>query len=63
MKEKACRACHKLSEDVKECPVCKGKEFTTFWSGFVLFLQPEKSEVAKKMDIQGMGKYALRLSR
>ncbi|MFH0970519.1 MAG: transcription elongation factor subunit Spt4 [Candidatus Diapherotrites archaeon] len=62
-KEKACRACHKLSEDVKECPVCKGTDLTTFWSGFVMLINPEKSEIAQKMGIKGVGKYALRLSR
>jgi DNA-directed RNA polymerase subunit E" len=62
-KEKACRNCHKLSEDVKECPVCKGTDLTTFWSGFVSFVNTDKSEIAKKMGITTVGKYALRLSR
>ncbi|MEK6970354.1 MAG: transcription elongation factor subunit Spt4 [archaeon] len=62
-KEKACRACHKLSEDMKECPVCKGTDLTTFWSGFAEILNTEKSEIAKKMGVTTVGKYALRLSR
>ena len=62
-KEKACRVCHKLSEDVKECPLCKPTDLTTFWSGFVLFVDAEKSEIATKMGIKTSGKYALRLSR
>lgn len=62
-KEKACRTCHKLSEDVKECPVCKGTDLTTFWSGFVEIVNTEKSEIAKKMGATTVGKYALRLSR
>ncbi|MEK6821185.1 MAG: transcription elongation factor subunit Spt4 [archaeon] len=63
MKEKACRACHKLSEDVKECPLCKSTDLTTFWSGLVMILDSEKSEIAQKMGAKGNGKYALRLSR
>jgi DNA-directed RNA polymerase subunit E" len=62
-KEKACRSCHKLSEDVKECPVCKGTDLTTFWSGFVEIVNTEKSEIAQKMGATTVGKYALRLSR
>ena len=63
MKEKACRSCNKLFDDEKECPVCKSTESTTFWSGMVYFIHPEKSEVAQKMGIKGHGKYALRISR
>ena len=62
-KEKACRACHKLSEDMKECPVCKGTDLTTFWSGFAEILNTVKSVIAKKMGVTTVGKYALRLSR
>ena len=63
MKEKACRVCHKISEDVKACPICNSSDLTTFWSGYVIFTQPEKSQIAEKMGIKGLGKYALRLSR
>lgn len=63
MKEKACRNCHKLSEDVKVCPVCQSTDLTTFWSGLVMFVNSEKSEIAQKMGIKTNGKYALRLSR
>tara|TARA_Y100000310_G_C20614566_1_gene779931 strand:+ start:484 stop:645 length:162 start_codon:yes stop_codon:yes gene_type:complete len=50
-------------EDAKECPMCKGTTFTTFWRGYVVILNPEKSEIAKKMGIEVPGKYALQLSR
>ena len=62
-KEKACRTCRFVVEDLKECPVCKGTAFTTFWRGYVVIIDPEKSEIAKKMGITTPGKYALRLSR
>lgn len=62
-KEKACRNCRMVVEDSKECPVCKGTAFTTFWRGYVVIIDPEKSEIAKKMGITFPGKYALRLSR
>jgi len=62
-KEKACRACRRVVEDAKECPECKGKAFTTFWRGYVIIIDPEKSEIAKKIGVTKPGKYALRLSR
>jgi DNA-directed RNA polymerase subunit E" len=62
-KEKACRTCRMVVEEAKECPMCKGTTFTTFWRGYVVIINPEKSEIAKKMGIQVPGKYALQLSR
>ena len=62
-KGKACRSCRKVIEKGKECPVCGGTAFTTFWRGYVEIIDPEKSEIAKKMGVSSIGKYALRLSR
>lgn len=62
-KEKACRGCKKVVAEGKECPICKGTAFTTFWQGYVVILDPEKSEIAKLKGITTPGKYALRLSR
>lgn len=62
-KEKACRTCRKIVEDAKECPSCGGTTFTTFWRGYIVIANPEKSEIAKKMGIMTPGKYALQLSR
>ncbi|QQR92848.1 MAG: DNA-directed RNA polymerase, subunit E'' [Candidatus Iainarchaeum archaeon] len=63
MKDKACRVCHKISEDVKVCPACNSSDLTTFWSGFVIFVNAEKSAIAQKMGVTGIGKYAVRMSR
>lgn len=62
-KSKACRTCRMIIEEGRECPNCKGTSFTTFWRGYVVITNPEKSEVAKKMGITKKGEYALRLSR
>ena len=45
------------------CPNCQSNQFTTFWRGYVVITDPEKSEIAKKMGITSIGKFALRLSR
>jgi len=34
---------------------------TTDWMGYVIIIDPEKSEIAKKMNITKEGKYALRV--
>ncbi len=62
-KGKACRECRKIVEEGDKCPVCGGTAFTTFWRGYVVILNAEKSEIAKKMGINTKGKHALRLSR
>ena len=62
-REKACRTCKFIVEDEKICPNCEGTTFTTFWRGFVVIINPEESEIAKKMGVTKRGKYALRLSR
>lgn len=63
VKEKACRDCRKVISEGIKCPNCGGNAFTTFWRGYVIILDPEKSEIAKKMGINSPGKYALRISR
>lgn len=62
-KGKACRQCRKVIETGEKCPVCGGASFTTFWRGYVVIIDPEKSEIAQKMGINTIGMHALRLSR
>ena len=62
--DKACRSCrYVLEEGGDVCPVCGSNQFTTFWRGYTIILNPEQSEIAKKMGITTTGKHALRLSR
>jgi len=63
LKKKACRNCKYLIEEGKECPNCGSTSFTTFWQGSTIIINPEQSEIAKKMGIKKKGEYALRLSR
>ena len=62
-REKACRNCRMVIDKGNKCPNCGSTSFTTFWRGYVLVLDPERSEIAKKMQINSAGKYALRISR
>ena len=63
MKEKACRNCRFLYEEGDKCPNCEETGSTTFWRGYVVILNADQSEIAKKMGITRTGKFALRLSR
>jgi len=66
---KACRQCRRVFDDeetakkLTTCPNCQANQFTTFWRGYVVITDPEKSEIARKMGITSTGKFALRLSR
>lgn len=61
---RACRKCFMIySDDVKRCPVCKIPTSETH-NGFLGVINPEKSEVAKKLferiNVKVLsGKYAL----
>jgi DNA-directed RNA polymerase subunit E" len=58
MNEYACKSCKRLVSK-KECPVCGGKEVTDKWKGLILVFDSNKSELAKKAQINFPGKYAI----
>ncbi len=60
---KACRECRYIVEEGDVCPNCGSKNLTSFWKGMVIVIDPEKSEIAKKLGIKRPGKYALQLGR
>jgi len=57
---KVCRKCRAFVRgDV--CAVCGSRDLTTTWAGVAIILDPEKSEIAKKMGAEIPGKYALKV--
>jgi len=58
--EKACKKCKKIVEG-KQCPVCGSEDLTPHWRGIIYIVDPEKSELAKKLKIGTPGKYALKV--
>ncbi|MCD6274623.1 MAG: DNA-directed RNA polymerase, subunit E'' [Candidatus Aenigmarchaeota archaeon] len=60
MVEKACKVCHRLTEE-KECPVCKTKDLTENWQGIAIIFKPEESEIAKELNFKSPGKYAIKV--
>lgn len=47
--------------DGSECPNCKSNSFSTNWQGRIAILDPEKSEIAKKIGIKTKGEYAIKV--
>jgi DNA-directed RNA polymerase subunit E" len=59
MKEKACKECGKVTT-LDVCTTCKAPT-STDWIGYVSIIDPEASEIAKRLNINIKGKYALRV--
>ncbi|MGQ0534795.1 MAG: transcription elongation factor subunit Spt4 [Methanobacteriota archaeon] len=57
---KACRDCHFVTE-LDSCPSCKSTNLSKDWLGLVVVLDAKKSVIAKKMNIDTPGKYALKV--
>ena len=60
MSEKACRNCHAIVKG-NVCPICKGSSLSDDWSGYVIVLDPPNSAIAKRLNIDQPGKYALKV--
>ena len=58
---KACRDCHMVSEDVDTCPQCKSTNLSKDFLGFAIIVDPKKSVIAQKMNIDTKGRYALKV--
>jgi len=56
---RACKKCHRLMEE-EVCGLCNTST-TQYWSGYLAVIDPEKSEIAKRMDIKTPGQYALKV--
>ena len=56
---RACKQCSFISEE-EVCPRCGGQT-SKEWQGYLVIVDHEKSDIAKKMGITSNGKYALRV--
>ncbi len=61
MVEKACRNCRLIITQGDVCPLCGKSDLTHKWNGYVIIMNAEKSEIAKKMGIKANGTYALNI--
>jgi DNA-directed RNA polymerase subunit E" len=60
MPEKACKNCHMLSNG-PVCPNCKSSNLSDDWTGLLIVIDAQTSEVARKMGIKAPGRYAVRV--
>ena len=61
MTEFACRKCKFINTDPNVCKNCGSTDLTKEWYGYVIIIDPEKSEIAKKLGIKISGKFALKV--
>lgn len=59
MVRKVCKKCLVFVQGT-ECPLCKGNKFSTNWQGRVAIMDANKSKIAKEIDIEVKGEYALK---
>ncbi len=57
---KACKKCKTLYEGA-QCHECGAKESTDAFKGKIHVLNPEKSEIASKLNLKKKGLFAMRL--
>jgi DNA-directed RNA polymerase subunit E" len=57
---KVCRECHRVVEG-ETCVICGTANLSEDWAGYVVIIDPEHSEIAKKMNITMAGRYALKV--
>ena len=61
IRKKVCRNCKAILEpDVKKCPYCGSTDFSEEYIGFVIIIDEEKSELAKKTNLK-KGTWAIRV--
>ena len=59
-KPKACKLCNAIYETGNKCPKCGAKESTDSFKGRIVVRDPEKSEIAKKLNLKGKGNFAIK---
>jgi len=57
---KACQSCRYVVQNEKTCPKCGG-ELSDKFSGLIIILDPEHSEVAKLASLNAIGTYAVKV--
>jgi DNA-directed RNA polymerase subunit E" len=61
MEGKACKNCRMIITHGEKCPLCGGTDLTNKWSSYVVVLNAEKSDIAKKLGAKMNSTYALNI--
>lgn len=59
-REKACRNCKRIVSG-NVCDNCGSSNLTTNFSGLIIILNPENSEIAREMGFRKPGAYAVKV--
>lgn len=61
-KVKACKLCKTIVEpgEGDKCPNCESKELTEGFKGRIIVVNPEKSELAEKLNLKEKGNFAIK---
>ena len=60
MSLRACRTCKTITAE-SVCPNCKGTELSEDYTGLLIVIDAEESQLAKKLKIEKEGQYALKI--
>jgi len=59
----ACGECHLvLNDGVDQCPRHPSAKVSSDWTGYVIIIQPQRSEIAERLKVDQPGKYALKVN-
>jgi len=59
----ACAECHLVLDDgVDQCPRHPSAQVSTDHQGYVIIMNPNRTEIAKRLEVELPGKYALKES-
>lgn len=61
MADAACRNCYRIVKESDTCPICRSSSLTESWTGYVVILDPKRSKIAEKLNVEHPGKYALKV--
>lgn len=57
-----CRECHRVNDaDRTTCIACNSSSLTEDWAGYVVIAHPDRSEIAREMQVDEPGAYALKV--
>ncbi len=59
-KQKACKKCKTIYEGKAPCPRCGSEDFTENFKGKIVITNPEKSNIAKKVNMNEKGEFAIK---
>ncbi len=60
MPELVCKECHRLISG-QVCEACSSTALTPEWNGYVIIIDPLKSNIAKRLGVKLPGRYALKV--